>query len=451
MFALLRRRRVHAAVATLSALTIAMAGVVASAGSAAASVGADRTNVAQLEQQIAAQGAHAQSLVTRYNEVQAHLDAVDAQIAHDQGLVAADQGIEAAATSTLRRLAIKAYVSGTGMDSPTLAMLGGTSSITTMLEQNQYVGAVNTKFADTLTTLHLDQARTQDAQSSLRSEQAQAMKTLRQLTTAHEAATAAIAVDEAQLSRISGDLRSLLAAASERRHAGQVAAERALATARLSAPPEPPPPSPSPSPAPSTTSQPASSPEAAPSPSTSPPQPPPPPPPSPSTSPPQPPPSSGYGNPLRAVVALSAERIDQGVDYSGFGAIYAIGNGVVLSTVGSGWPGGTFIAYRLTDGPASGLVVYAAEDIEPSVQVGATVTSSTVVGHMYAGPDGIETGWADGAALPNTMARTYGQFNGSNSTAFGYNFSRFLQTVGAPAGIPKSPPTGVLPASWPHW
>jgi peptidoglycan hydrolase CwlO-like protein len=443
MFALLRRRRARAAVATLSALTVAMAVVVASAGSAAASVGVDQTDMAQLEQQIAAQGAHVQSLVLRYNEVQSHLDAVDAQIAHDQGLVAADQGIEAAATSTLRRLAIKAYVSGTGMDSPTLAMLGGTSSITTMLEQNQYVGAVNTKFADTLTTLHLDQARTEDAQSSLRSEQAQAMKTLRQLTTAREAATAAIAVDEAQLSRINGDLRSLLAAAGERRQAAQVAAERALATARLSAPPEPP------APAPSTTSQPASSPQAAPSPSTSLPQPPPPP--LPSTPPPQPPPSSGYGNPLRAVVALSAERIDQGVDYSGFGAIYAVGNGVVLSTVGSGWPGGTFIAYRLTDGPASGLVVYAAEDIEPSVQVGATVTSSTVVGHMYAGPDGTETGWADGAALPNTMARTYGQFNGSNSTAFGYNFSQFLQTVGAPAGIPKTPPAGVLPASWPHW
>ena len=441
MFALLRRRRVHAAVATLSALTIAIAGVIASSGSAAATIGADQTNMAQLEQQIAAQGAHAQSLVNRYNEVQAHLDGVDAQIAHDQGRVAADQDIEAATTSALRRLAIKAYVSGTGMDSPTFAMLGGTSSITTMLEQNQYVGAVNTKFADTLTTLHLDQARTQDARSSLRSEQAQAMKTLRQLTTAHEAATAAIAVDEAQLSRINGDLRSLLAAAGERRHAAQVAAERALATARLSAPPEPPSPSPSPSPSPAATSQPASSPEAAPSPSTSPPQPPSPPPAS----------SSGYGNPLRAVVALSAERIDQGVDFSGFGSIYAIGNGVVLSTVGSGWPGGTFIAYRLTDGPASGLVVYAAEDIEPSVQVGAIVTSSTVVGHMYAGPDGIETGWADGAALPNTMARTYGQFNGLNSTAFGYNFSRFLQTVGAPAGISESPPTGVLPASWPRW
>jgi murein DD-endopeptidase MepM/ murein hydrolase activator NlpD len=151
------------------------------------------------------------------------------------------------------------------------------------------------------------------------------------------------------------------------------------------------------------------------------------------------------------VVALTPERIDQGVDYAGFGSIYAIGNGVVLNTVGSGWPGGTFIAYRLTDGPANGLVVFAAEDIEPSVQVGQTVTSSTIIGHMYAGPDGIETGWADGSRLPDTMARTYQQFNGSNSSAFGYNFSQFLQTLGAPGGILNGAPNGVLPGSWPRW
>jgi murein DD-endopeptidase MepM/ murein hydrolase activator NlpD len=157
-----------------------------------------------------------------------------------------------------------------------------------------------------------------------------------------------------------------------------------------------------------------------------------------------------YANPLRAVGALSPERIDQGVDYSGFGPIYAIGDGVVLST-GGDWPGGTFIAYRLTDGPAQGLVVYAAEDIVPNVQVGAKVTANTVLGQVYAGPTGIESGWADGSALGNTMARTYGQYNGSNSTAFGANFSRLLRALGAPPGTLQGQPTGVLPAGWPTW
>src|SRR5207237_2954334 len=118
--------------------------------------------------------------------------------------------------------------------------------------------------------------------------------------------------------------------------------------------------------------------------------------------------AGGYANPLRDITALTPERIDQGVDYAGFGSIYAIGNGVVLNTVQGGWPGGTFIAYRLTDGPARGLVVYAAEDIEPSVQVGDTVTPNTALGHRYAGPGGREMGWAGGDALGNTMARSYG-------------------------------------------
>jgi len=428
----------RAAVATLSVLSVGFAGLVASSGFAGASVGTDRADIAKLEQQIAAQGERAQALVERYDAVQARVNALDDQIAHDQTRVVADQGVEAAAMRTLRQVAITAYVSGSAADSPTLAMFGGTSSLAALSEQNQYLGAVNAKWDDALTTLHLDQHRTQDAQNGLRSEQAQAKTTLRELATARDAATAAIASDEARLTHASGDLRSLLAAASARRRTAEVAAERALAAAPLPAPSA----TPLPSPTPSTTPPPVAAPAATPRPT---PKPTPKPPPLPA------PPSSGYANPLRSVIGLSSERIDQGVDYTGFGPIYALGNGVVLSTVGSGWPGGTFIAYRLTDGPAQGLVVYAAEDIEPSVEVGAAVTTDTVLGHMYAGPDGIETGWADGSALPDTMARTSGQFNGSNSTAYGDNFSQFLQSVGAPGGVEVPPSVGVLPASWPQW
>ena len=150
--------------------------------------------------------------------------------------------------------------------------------------------------------------------------------------------------------------------------------------------------------------------------------------------------------------ARSPERIDQGVDYSGFGPIYAIGDGVVLSTVGGGWPGGTFIAYQLTDGPASGLVVYAAEDIEPSVQVGATVNSGTVLGQMYAGPDGIETGWADGSVAPTRDGPRLRQFDGSSF------FGLRLQLLPAPRVVlgatgrhperltQRQPPIGVAEA-----
>ena len=160
---------------------------------------------------------------------------------------------------------------------------------------------------------------------------------------------------------------------------------------------------------------------------------------------------SGYANPIRAIGGLQVWRVDQGVDYNGYGPIYAIGDGVVLSTFNGGWPGGTFITYRLTNGPAAGLVVYAAEDINPDVSVGQSVTPNTVLGTLYNGPDGIETGWADGGALGETMAMSYGQFYGSNSTAFGYNFSQLLASLGAPAGVMQNSPTGSVPGNWPQW
>ena len=38
--------------------------------------------------------------------------------------------------------------------------------------------------------------------------------------------------------------------------------------------------------------------------------------------------------------------------------------------------------------------MYTAEDLNPQVQVGSTVTANTVIGQMYGGPHGIEIGWA---------------------------------------------------------
>jgi murein DD-endopeptidase MepM/ murein hydrolase activator NlpD len=362
------------------------------------------------------------------------VNALDAQIARDERKLADAHREEAAAMSTMRRVAIKAYTTGGGVDSAALQMFSSAADINSTLEQSQYLGAVGDKWDEALTTLRLDQARTRDAESGLRTDQSSATKTVRELTAAHDAATAAIAAGEAKLTSVNSNLRALLAADVRRRAAENAAAERALAAAAPAPVAQPTPVSTVPVPDPTTVPPSESGPSFTPSTPT--------------------PPSSGsggYSNPLRDISVLTPERIDQGVDYAGFGSLYAIGDGVVLNTVGSGWPGGTFIAYQLTDGPGRGLVVFAAEDIEPSVQVGQTVTSSTVIGHMYAGPDGIEMGWADGSRLPDTMARKYGQYHGSNSTAFGYNFSRLLQAVGAPGGVLSGSPTGSLPPGWPRW
>jgi hypothetical protein len=226
-------------------------------------------------------------------------------------------------------------------------------------------------------------------------------------------------------------------------------------TTVTTAPPGPPS-APVPTTAPPTTTPPTTTPPTTAPPTTTPPTTTPPTTAPPTTSPPTtlpaPPPPSGYANPLRSLAALYPERIDQGVDYSALGDIYPIGNGVVLNTVNGGWPNGTFITYQLQDGPAAGLIVYAAEDIQPLVQVGQEVTPSTPLGVVFEGGSGIETGWAAPPGNGYTMAAEAGQFDGSNSTAFGANFSQLLVSLGAPGGIlQNNPPTGSLPAGWPTW
>ena len=164
----------------------------------------------------------------------------------------------------------------------------------------------------------------------------------------------------------------------------------------------------------------------------------------------------GYQNPLRAVNGLTPERIDQGVDYAGAGPVYALGDGVVLNTTNAGWPGGAFISYQLSDGPAAGDIVYVAENLTPEVQVGQRVTSNTVIGNLIDAYPDMETGWADPPGTGQSLASAAGQwssYDDSNSipTAYGENYSQLLAALGAPGGLSHAPAQGSLPAGWPTW
>lgn len=162
-----------------------------------------------------------------------------------------------------------------------------------------------------------------------------------------------------------------------------------------------------------------------------------------------------YLNPVRNVSGLVPERIDQGVDFSGSGPVYALGDAVVLQASGAnyGWPGGGWITYRLTDGLDAGLVVYLAEDVTPSVVPGQHVTASTVIGEMFEGGDGIETGWAtsDGANAESQQAAAGGISGaGPFPTTVGTSFDRVLVALGAPAAPNLGQvASGLLPADYP--
>jgi hypothetical protein len=155
------------------------------------------------------------------------------------------------------------------------------------------------------------------------------------------------------------------------------------------------------------------------------------------------------------VTGLVEERVDMGVDFAGSGPVYALGNAVITNATGasSGWPGGGWITYQLTSGPAEGLQVYVAEDVRPTVQVGQHVTSSTVIADMFNGGDGIETGWAmpDGSSAESQLAVAGAVGgNGPFPTDVGLNFDTLLITLGVPAA-PNYAATGygTLPAGYP--
>jgi hypothetical protein len=166
-------------------------------------------------------------------------------------------------------------------------------------------------------------------------------------------------------------------------------------------------------------------------------------------------PGGSYRNPLRGVTGLVPERIDDGVDFAGTGPVYALGDAVVTSAAGDnyGWPGGGWITYRLTSGPGAGLMVYVAEDIVPAVVVGQRLSPATVVGTMYDGGDGIETGWAQPTTLSaESELPQAGGIGGLGPfpTRVGINFDELLQSLGVPAAPNRAQsPHGLLPAGYP--
>jgi murein DD-endopeptidase MepM/ murein hydrolase activator NlpD len=373
---------------------------------ARASVASDQEQIVAIQRRISEQGARVRELVARENATQARIDTLNHQITLDNERIAIDERREADARTTLRRIAVNAYMTEPGMSSPVLDMFTDGQTITTSFTRHTYAGSLGDQIANALATLQTAQAATEQDASNLRSAKSAQTHALSDLRNEHQAASDAIAAEQRTLVAVKQDLRAQLQA---QRQAAQLATELALAKYPWPTSNGPPPPIPTPTP-------------------------------------------GFYANPLRAIRQLTPERIDMGVDYSGYGPIYAIGDGIVLTTTVPGWPGGTMIVYQLTDGPANGLVVYAAEDIAPAVHPGDTVTVNSVLGLMYLGPDGIETGWGDPAVIGNALAGDTHQFDGANTTAFGANFSELLYSLGAPPGIPQNhAPTGTLPSNWPRW
>ena len=144
-----------------------------------------------------------------------------------------------------------------------------------------------------------------------------------------------------------------------------------------------------------------------------------------------------YCDPFRSVAKLAPERIDQGVDYAGAGPIYAIGPGTIdvyRNRDDSGWPGGTFVSYKVTAGPAAGKVVYLAEniDLDPKLKSGSYVFNGTVLGTLVDASPNSEIGWGVAGAGYTAEFSCYVE---GCSTSLGFNFNELLVCLKTPSGI----------------
>jgi hypothetical protein len=112
---------------------------------------------------------------------------------------------------------------------------------------------------------------------------------------------------------------------------------------------------------------------------------------------------AGYVNPIGS--GLVGARIDMGVDYTGRGNLYALGDGTIVNINNVGWPGGKFLCIRLVNG----LYAYYAENITPYVKLGQKVTAGQRIAFANGSYPFVEIGWAAAPGTGLTMAAATGQ------------------------------------------
>jgi 3D (Asp-Asp-Asp) domain-containing protein len=170
------------------------------------------------------------------------------------------------------------------------------------------------------------------------------------------------------------------------------------------------------------------------------------------TAPPQTAGGASYFNPLKHA-NVTAERIDQGVDYAGTGYLVAIADGVITASVanGSGWEGEGYVEYRITQpGFLNGAHVYYAEGVNTVVHVGEQVRGgSRLCDLRQPMPHGIEVGFAAGFGEDSYYRYHDGNYNEGDATRPGVAFSNLIHALGGPAGRIEGPIVGNFPEYMP--
>lgn len=148
-----------------------------------------------------------------------------------------------------------------------------------------------------------------------------------------------------------------------------------------------------------------------------------------------------YTNPFKGA-RVGQSRIDEGVDYSVYGPIRAVGAAQIMF-IGSYSGFGTYLAYELIDGPQKGKRIFVAEGIRPVVSRLQKVAKGEKIAQ---GVGGIEMGWAQGGPTFLPYAQTHGGYHPDGvRTAAGVDFNHFMVSLGVISGRPDTGAPGKLP------
>jgi hypothetical protein len=135
-----------------------------------------------------------------------------------------------------------------------------------------------------------------------------------------------------------------------------------------------------------------------------------------------------YSNPVAKNLTIG--RIDEGVDFSSAGELYAMGDGQVENVNITGWPGNIYILLHMDDG----RYVYYAENISPDPSIiNATqarpvrVKAGDKIGYARGYNPWIEVGWA--TSTPGN-ALAHGHYSEGVATAEGKDFAAYLARFG---------------------
>jgi len=152
-------------------------------------------------------------------------------------------------------------------------------------------------------------------------------------------------------------------------------------------------------------------------------------------------------NPYASLIGSSGTLhfagIDQGIDFTGAGPVYALDRGTItrVEKGGTGWPGqGALVVERLTSGPASGLSVYYAEDLSPAanIAVGNQIAKGDPIAYATGSGQapGIEVGFAQPSGIP--LAPLPPPRPASQFTQQGAGFLSFVENPALAGAKPSS-------------